>query len=444
MTSPAYDPSDPFQRETLRKVAWRLVPMLTLMYATAYLDRINIGTAALTMNKDLGLTPSVFGLASSLFLLGYFFLEIPSNVAFVRFGARVWLTRIMISWGIVSSATAFVQDATQLIALRVLLGIAEAGFFPGMILYLALWFPKEVRARMFFFSTLPFAVVLGAPASTAIIQMTDGWMGFAGWRIMFFLEGLPPILLGLITWRWLTSRPADADWLSERQRKWLEAATEVSDSVRHSLGESLRMLVTDRRLLAYALAYGLLQMGFYALLIFTPQIIAGFKGSSGDKLTVLQVGFLTSIPSLVATLVSFFWARHSDRTGERVWHASSATLIAATGIAICLSSQAVTVMLIGLTVLQTGLLCALLPLWQLPTRGLSASTAAVVVAAVNSVGVLGSFVSPMTIGWLKERTGSYDAGLVFLAVAVLAAGALTAFSGAVLERRRALASLPAR
>jgi ACS family tartrate transporter-like MFS transporter len=182
-------------------------------------------------------------------------------------------------------------------------------------------------------------------------------------------------------------------------------------------------------------------MGFYALLIFTPQIIAGFKSTSGDKLTVLQVGLLTSIPSLVATLVSFFWARNSDRTGERVWHASAGTLIAVGGIALCLSTKAVVTLLVGLTLLQTGLLCALLPLWQLPTRGLSSSTAAVVIAAVNSAGVLGSFISPMTIGWLKERTGSYDAGLMFLAAAVFSAGAIIAYSGAVLEGRSSRARL---
>ncbi|MGZ9712868.1 MFS transporter [Glaciimonas sp. GNP009] len=435
MTMASYDPENEFQRATLRKVMWRVIPLLTLMYTAAYLDRINIGTAALTMNKDLGISQAVFGLAASLFLLGYFFLEIPSNLAFVKYGARVWLTRIMITWGIISSLTAFVQTPNQLIAVRIALGIAEAGFFPGLILYLALWFPKEVRARMFFFTTLPLAVILGAPASTAIIQYTDGWFGMAGWRIMFLVEGALPILLGFFSARYLTSLPADATWLNPEQKAWLASIAEVSGGVKHSVGESLRILFKNHSLLLYALAYGFLQMGFYAQLIFTPQIISSFSRTVGVTLSAPQIGLLTSVPSIFAALVCYFWVRHSDKTNERVWHAATGALLGAVGIAICLTSSGVFGLMGGLTLLQSGLLCGLIPLWQLPTRGLSSSAAAIVIASVNSVGILGSFTSPIIIGWLKQRTGSYDAGLTFIAVMLILAAALIIFAGAVIERK---------
>jgi ACS family tartrate transporter-like MFS transporter len=441
MTS-TYDPTDAFQRETLRKVTWRLVPMLTLMYTTAYLDRINIGTAALTMNKDLGISQALFGLVGSLFLVGYFLLEIPSNVAFVRFGARVWLTRIMISWGVISCMTAFVQTPGQLIAVRIALGIAEAGFFPGLILYITLWFPKEVRARVFFLSTLPFAVVLGAPASTAIIQYTDGWFGFAGWRIMFFIEGLPPILLGLVTARYLTSLPAQAMWLTPQQREWIGSIAEVSDGVRHSVRESLGMMFRNRSLLLYAVAYGLLQMGFYAGLIFTPQIISSFSQILGTKLSLAQVGLLTATPSLVAAAVSYIWARHSDRTGERVWHAAIGAAAGAVGISISLTASGIVGLMAGLTILQCGLLCGLIPLWQLPTRGLSSSSAAVVIAAVNSFGILGSFISPLVIGWMKDASGTYSTGLSFIAVMLLLAAVLVLVAGTIIEKRQRISAFP--
>jgi ACS family tartrate transporter-like MFS transporter len=440
MSAAGYDPENPFHRQTVRKVAWRLVPLLTLMYTFAYLDRINIGSAALTMNKDLGISPTVFGLVSSLFLLGYFVLEIPSNLAFVKFGARIWLTRIMISWGIISSLTAFVQTPNQLIAARIALGVAEAGFFPGMILYLALWFPKEVRGRMFLFSTLPFAVVLGAPASTAIIQYADGWMGFAGWRVMFFFEGLPPVILGLFTARYLTSLPSQARWLTPEQRSWLASIAEVSGNAKHSVRDSLRLVFGDGRLLLYTLAYGLLQMGFYAGLIFTPQIIGGFSAAFGTTLSVAQIGLLTAIPSLIATILCYFYAQHSDRTNERVWHAATGSVIAACGILTCTGSSNVYGLLGGLILLQIGLLFALVPLWQLPTRGLSTSAAAVTVAIFNSSAILGSFVSPIVIGWLRERTGSFQAGLFFLAAVLMLAAMMIIFAGAVLERRHRLVS----
>lgn len=437
-----YDPSDPFQKETLRKVTWRLVPMLTLMYTTAYLDRINIGTAALSMNKELGMSQALFGLAGSLFLVGYFLLEIPSNLAFVRFGARIWLTRIMVSWGLISCLTAFVQTPGQLIAVRIALGIAEAGFFPGLILYIALWFPKEVRGRVFFLCTLPFAVVLGAPVSTALIQYTDGWLGFSGWRVMLFLEGLPPILLGLITARYLTSLPSQATWLTERQRAWLASVAEVGSHTTHSVRESLRLMFASRHLMLYAVSYGLLQMGFYAGLIFTPQIISSFGQMLGTQLSFMQVGVLTAIPSLIAALASYFWARHSDRTNERVWHAALGAVIGAGGIALSLSSGGIVGLMAGLALLQCGLLCGLIPLWQLPTRGLDAGAAAVVIATVNSFGVLGSFISPIVIGWLKDATGSYASGLGFIAAMLVIASVLTLRAGALFNRRQHAAGQP--
>jgi len=417
----AYDPLNPLHRAVVRKVALRLIPMLGMMYSLAYLDRINIGSAALTMNKDLQIDATTFGFASSMFLAGYFFLEIPSNLALVKFGARVWLTRIMLTWGILSSLTGFIQNGQQLVIARVLLGIAEAGFFPGMVLYLALWFPKEVRARMFFCTTLPLAIIFGAPMSTAIIQYTDGWFGLAGWRNMYIAEGIPAILLSFFTWRYLTSKPEEATWLSEPERKWLMSAIEVTSHTRHSLAECVRIFFRDFRLTLYALAYGLLQLGFYAVLIFTPQVIANSTKTFGQDLSVFQVGLLTSLPALIGAMITFLWVRHSDITGERSWHAAIGSFIAAVGAVMAAYSGNVVMLLIGLTLLKGCMSCALVPLWQLPTKGLATDAAGVVVAIVNSVGIFFSFISPIVVGWLKDHTGSYAAGLVFLAVTLVMA-----------------------
>jgi MFS transporter, ACS family, tartrate transporter len=417
----AYDPTNPLHRTVVRKVALRLIPMLGMMYSIAYLDRINIGSAALTMNKDLHIDATTFGFASSMFLAGYFFLEIPSNIALVRFGARIWLTRIMLTWGILSSLTGFIQNGQQLVIARVLLGIAEAGFFPGMVLYLALWFPREVRARMFFCTTLPLAIIFGAPLSTAIIQYTDGWFGFAGWRNMYIAEGIPAIVLSYFTARYLTSTPEEATWLTEAERNWLISAIEVTAHTRQSLMECFRIFFRDFRLTLYALAYGLLQLGFYAVLIFTPQVIANLTKTFGQDLSVFQVGVLTSLPALIGAVLTFLWVRHSDLTHERSWHSTVGSFIAAVGAVMAAYSGNIVVLLIGLTLLKGGMSCALVPLWQLPTKGLATDAAGVVVAMINSVGILFSFISPIVVGWLKDSTGSYSAGLIFLAVTLVMA-----------------------
>jgi ACS family tartrate transporter-like MFS transporter len=420
-TESAYDPSNPQHRAVVRRVALRLIPMLGMMYTLAYLDRINIGSAALTMNKDLHIDATTFGFASSMFLAGYFFLEIPSNLALVKFGARVWMTRIMLTWGILSSLTGFIANGQQLVIARVLLGIAEAGFFPGMVLYLALWFPREVRARMFFCTTLPFAIIFGAPISTAIIQYTDGWFGLAGWRNMYIAEGIPAIILSYFTARYLTSKPEDATWLSDAERKWLISTLEVTAHTRHSLIECLRIFWRDFRLTLYALAYGLLQLGFYAVLIFTPQVIDNSTRTFGQNLSVFQVGLLTSLPALIGAVLTFLWVRHSDLSRERSWHSATGCFIAAIGAVMAAYSGNIWMLLAGLTLLKGGMSCSLIPLWQLPTKGLATDAAGVVVAVINSSGIFFSFISPIVVGWLKDHTGSYSAGLMFIAVTLVMA-----------------------
>jgi len=421
----AYEMTATLSASVQRKVIRRIVPILMLMYTMAYLDRINIGTAALRMNAELGISQQVFGLAAGLFFIGYLLLEIPSNIILHRIGARVWLTRIMVTWGLISACTAFVQNGWQLVAVRMLLGFAEAGLFPGLIYCLALWFPPSMRGRMLVILVLPWAVIVGTPMSAAIVQYADGLMGFSGWRIMLFVEGLLPVLLGFYSARYLTSRPEDADWLTDAEKREVIAARE-SDGVAVSAHaeKPLRATLLQPHLVLLSLAYATAQMGFYASLIFTPQIVQEFGRLFGTTLSTVQVGLLSAIPSIIGMTLYWFWVAHSDKTNERVWHAIASFVTAAVGIAVLVSVRNLYASILGLSLLTAGLVSGPICIWQLTAIGVRGKTAAVVFAYVNSFGIVGSMFSPYFIGYLKDRTGSYDAGLLFLAIAALLGAAL--------------------
>ncbi|WP_431923700.1 MFS transporter [Amycolatopsis tucumanensis] len=355
------------RRRALRKVAWRLVPLVLLMYTAAFLDRVNLGTAALTMNADLGLSAAAFGFATGIFSAGYIALQIPSNLALQRVGPRRWLALLMVCWGAVATCTGFVQGGGSLITLRVLLGAAESGFLPGMLLYLTYWFAPARRGLISVIASLPLYAVIGTPLSAVILQGTDGLGGLTGWRWMFILEGLPSVLIGLLVLVWLTDRPEKARWLTPRERAAVLAEVPPPEGGRPRIRlADLTGRLRDARLLTFAFATGLLWVGFAALTAFLPLIIAGFAESYDTRLSLVQTGLVTALVYLPAIGVALFWARHSDRRAERVWHSAAGALLAAVGVLVAINGNGLVVTLIGTVLLTAGIYASLSLMWQLP------------------------------------------------------------------------------
>jgi len=347
----------------IAKATARLLPFLALAYMVNFLDRVNVGFAALHMNADLGLSPSVFGFGAGIFFVGYILCEIPSNLALQRFGARIWIARIMISWGVVACAMSLVSGATSFYVMRLLLGIAEAGFFPGIILYLTFWFPAAERARIIgmFMAAVPLATVIGGPVSGALLE-THGFLGLAGWQWLFIVEGLPAILLGLAALKVLDDGPEHAGWLTPDERQALSAtlAAEAETSRVAGYGD-LRAAVTRPRVLALGLLYFLMVVGLYGIGFWMPQVIGSFG------LAPLQVGFLTAIPYLFAAIAMVWWGRRSDRTGERRWHIALPLLMAAAAFAWSAYSGPLIPTMVALTLATLGFYAAFGPFWSLPT-----------------------------------------------------------------------------
>jgi ACS family tartrate transporter-like MFS transporter len=413
---------DPLEQATMRKVAFRLIPFLCVLYIIAFIDRINIGFASLTMSQDLGLSPTMFGLGAGIFFISYFLCEVPSNLIMHRVGARRWIARVMVTWGLVSAAFALIDSPWQFYALRFLLGVAEAGFFPGVILYLTYWFPKRWRGRVTagFVSAIPIASFIAAPLSGFLLQL-DGLAGLRGWQWMFILEAAPAVILGFVCLRFLTDRPEHARWLKPEQRDWLvrEMASESGPVEEHKLGEILGTLVSWP-ILRLALVYFGLTTGLYGIELWLPQIVKGFGLSN------VQVGFVSAIPYLLAICTMGFWARHSDRTGERFGHVA---LPCAVGF-VCLAAAGyfhdnpiAVVTLLSIAI--AGVMSARPPFWALPADFLSGRKAAAGIAAINSIGNLGGFAGPFLIGWARELTGSFTAGLMISALTLLASAIFT-------------------
>ena len=414
-------------QRVIRKVSRRLVPFMGLLYFINYLDRTNIGFAKLTMSKELGLTDTMFGLASGLFFVGYLFFEIPSNLALHRFGARRWMARIMVTWGLVAASMAFVPTAGWLYGLRVLLGIAEAGFFPGMLLYLTFWFPRKERVRLtaLFLLAIPISSALGSPLSAAVIQYGDGLFGLAGWRAMYLIEGLPAILLGLMTWFHLTDRPAQAKWLSTEEHNWL---TETMDAENRETAERfhwpLRRALTDVRVWGLGMVYFGVVYGLYALSFFLPTIVAGFAETFHTTYSLFETGLIVSVPFAVGAVAMVLWSRHSDRTGERVWHVAAPTLLGAVSIPVALYLQSPFAVMFAITLTAIGIFSALPVFWYLPTTFLSGVGAAAGIALVNSLGNTAGFAAPFITGWLADTTGSKKAGMWVVGLAMFLAAIL--------------------
>jgi D-galactonate transporter len=411
---------------TIRKVMWRLMPFLFVCYFVAYLDRVNVGFAKLQMNDALGLSEAAYGLGAGLFFISYFLLEVPSNLALDRFGARLWIARIMLSWGIISGLFAFIgpiSSATGLsnewvfYILRFLLGAAEAGFFPGIIFYLTLWFPSVYRARVvaLFMLAIPFSSILGAPVSGALLNLSGG--GLDGWQWLFVLEAIPSILMAFGVIFYLTDRPAQASWLSERERAWLQARLntehEHKQAAEHiSIGRSL----SDPRVLACAFVYFCLNAASYGVAFFLPTIVKGFGVSN------FQTGLLAALPFVFGAVGMVLLGRRSDRTLKRREHVCFAMILAAVGIAGAglVSSP---VLVLGLLCLsQIGVSATPPLLWPIPSAFLTGTSAAAGIAAINAIGNLSGFAGPYLMGYLREATGNFTAGLLILGSCALVGG----------------------
>ncbi|MDH1519974.1 MFS transporter [Acinetobacter johnsonii] len=409
------------EKRTLRKITWRIVPFIMILYLIAYIDRVNIGFAAITMKEDLGFTASILGFGAGIFFLGYFLFEVPSNIILHKVGARIWIARVMVTWGIIAGGMAFVESSTSFYVMRFLLGVAEAGFFPGIILYLSYWFPARNRAGVIalFMAAAPIATAIGSPISAALLEM-HGIMGLAGWQWMFLIEAIPAVILGVVVFFYMTDRPEKAAWLKPDEREWLVKTMQVEDANKgdqqhHSILRGL----ANPRVLALALIYFGTSAGLYTLGIWAPQIIKELGVSS------MTVGLLNAIPPIISVVAMILWSRHSDKTNERTWHVALACLTAAVGLAIAASTGSMFGLIAALTIVNVGISCSKPPLWSMPTMFLSGAAAATGIATINSIGNLGGFAGPAMIGWVKDQTGSFAGGLYFVAGLLILSTVLT-------------------
>ena len=416
------------EKAIVRKITWRIVPFVFLLYIISYLDRANIGYAALQMNAELSLTSEVFGFISGIFFIGYFLFEVPSNVMLNRYGARVWIARILITWGIVAAASAFVQSATQLYVLRFLLGVAEAGFFPGIIVYLTYWFRnKEIATTVALFTAaIPVSYIIGAPLSTWIMDNIH-WLQWSGWRWMLFLEGVPAVVFGLVCYFRMTDRPDQAKWLTAEEKTWLNGELErerlARKNVRHL---SVFGAMRNGKVLYLSFIYFVYQCGSLGVGYWMPQIIKGLSKS----LSSFEIGLIATIPYIVATLTMIVWSRSSDLHDERKLHSAIPLAVAALALfaAGSVDNTVTAVALISLAL--AGLYAFKSPFWALPTLFLDRSTASVSIAVINSIGNLGGFVGPYLIGVVKgsgKGAGSATAALAFLSVLLVISFLMTLF-----------------
>jgi len=401
--------------EIIAKVARRILPILLLCYFAAFLDRVNIGFAALTMNADLKFTASQFGFGAGIFFLGYVLCEVPSNLALVRFGARRWIARILLTWGVLSALTAFVWSPASFYAVRVLLGAAEAGFFPGMIFFMTLWFPQRDRAAMFatFNIAVPLSSMVGAPLSGVIIEGLGGAQGLAGWQWMFILEAVPAIVMGLVVLFALPDTPGTASFLSAEERGWLTARLRAEQDAQEARGRfSIGQALVEPRVLLMCLIVVGLVMGTTGVAIWMPQFIRGFGLSN------LQASLVSAIPAAFTALAMILVGRSADRTGERVWHAAGPFLVSAAGFVVAALSTSPVTGIVGLTIGAAGIGGASPNIWIFPTTLLTGTAAAAGIALINSVGSTGGFFGPTVIGWMRDLTGGFSGALLVLAAAM--------------------------
>jgi ACS family tartrate transporter-like MFS transporter len=399
----------------VHKASRRIIPFLIVLYLFAYLDRVNISFASLQMNADLGFSSTVYGFGASMFFVAYFFCEVPSNLALSKFGARIWIARIMITWGLISAAMAFVSGEKSFYALRFLLGVAEAGFFPGIVVYLGSWFPRHYRARItgVFLMAIPLSGLIGSPISGLLLDHMNGAYGFAGWQWMFIIEGVPAVLLGIACLWLLTERPAEASWLAPAERNRLEdiLARERSNLEAVHTYKLADAFVNPGVLLLAGVLFCIV-FGVTGIAFFLPQIIKSFGYSN------TATGFLSAIPYLCGAVTMVLWARRSDAKRERIGHLSAAMLLGALGFIVTTFTLSMhSIALLGLIVAAIGVFCANPILWTLPTSLMTGTAAAAAVALINSVANLSGIVAPPLLGWSRDATGGFAAaGMIFTAI----------------------------
>lgn len=401
-------------RQTINKIFLKLMPLLMIGAIVAYLDRVNVGFAALTMNQDLGISASSFGLGAGLFFIGYFIFEVPSNMLLEKFGPRLWLARIMLTWGIIAVGFGFIHGVNGFYIMRVLLGIAEAGFSPGVMLLLTYWFPARSRARAIslFISAVYFGGVIGAPLSGLILTYCNGLMGLAGWRWMFILEGIPAILLAYFYIRYLDNSPREAAWLTNKEKEEVINVIEKENRAKREIEHvSVWKALTNPLTLLMAGSYFLVLVGMFAMNMWIPLIIKEL----GNNLSTMTISLYSMLPSLVIVVSMLAFAHHSDKTGERRWHYTAAILIGAVGFLIAAGNHGFAISLFGLLTVGFGIGGFTPTFWGYATETLGAKEAAVGIALINATANLGGFFGPSIMGFVKDFTGDFFAGFYFLA-----------------------------
>jgi Sugar phosphate permease len=412
-----------FEKQLFNKVNWRIVPLILACFVMAYLDRVNVSFAKLQMQSDIGLSETAYGLGASAFFVGYLLFEIPSNAILVKVGARIWIARIMITWGIVSAAMMFVTSETMFYVLRFLLGVLEAGFVPGVLYYFTRWFPAERRGRInnLFFSSIALCGIIAGPVSGAILKYFDGVYDLQGWQWLFLLEGVPSVLLGIIVLLVLDDHVKDAKWLTpdEKQRLSEILARDPQVDSTHLFGEALKRPVTY----LFSLIYFGLCMGIYGFLFWMPQLV-----KTAGTTDPFMIGLITSFPYIVALIGTILLGRTSDRTGERRWHLTGCALAVAIGYVLSAAYEHSTLVLVfGMTIAATGIIASFGIFWIFPARVLTGAAAAAGVALINSFGQIGGLIAPYMVGKVKDMTGSASMGLYTIAITCAVTAVLIAY-----------------
>jgi ACS family tartrate transporter-like MFS transporter len=410
------------------KCARRLIPFIMLLYVVNYIDRVNVGFAALTMNRDLGLSPTVFGLGAGIFFVGYLIFQVPANLILERMGARRWVFLMLAIWGLISAANALMQGPLSYYTLRFVLGVAEAGFFPGMLLYMTYWFPQSYRGRFIaiFMAAIPLANIIGGPLSTTILEM-DGIAGLRGWQWMFVIEGLPVSLLAFLSLIWLPDRPAKAAWLSADEKKTIAARLASEDTSEH---HDFWPAVRDPRVYAIGLVLAGNQVGLYGIQLWLPQIVQSMGFSN------LATGFVVALAFIAGMVAMIVWGRRSDIKRERIWHVALPLLLAAASLAVASIVQSNVLILLALALGLVGTLSYNGPFFSLPSTFLAGTAAAGGIGLVNSIGSLGRFVGPTIVGVLKEETGGYAAGMAAMGAAMTLSALIVLALGRAMASRK--------
>lgn len=411
------------EQQVIRKVSRHLLGFLFLLFVFSFLDRINIGFAGLTMMQDLGLSGAQFGFATTLFYIAYIAFSIPSNLVLARIGARRWIAAIMVAWGLASTATMFASSPASLYVLRILVGVTEAGFLPGMLLYLTFWFPSAYRARAnaLFMIAMPVTAAIGSALSGLVLGL-DGHWGLRGWQWLFLLEGLPSALLGLAVWFYLDDTPAKAKWLGQLEKKTLlrmleaeQAAPAVATTTATGRKKSILAEMLSPTVLKFGLAYFCLVNTLAMVAVWTPLIVKSFSGNASNT----QIGLLAAIPQVCTVIGMIWWGRHSDRRQERRWHIVWPMLLSAAGWLFTAYSGNPVVQLAGVCLASTGAYTAMSVFWTTPDRALSFGARAIGIAVINATGNIGSALNPLVVGWLKDVTHSFSTGLLYASVMLI-------------------------